>query len=97
MKRQPSFVFSMVTIALLIVGGAGLLAQRQQTILLRSKLELARFETEELARLRVENERLRGLQLPAAKLEALRADHAAVARLRAELEGLKKGGAATGK
>ena len=83
MKRQPSFVFSMVTIALLIVGGAGLLAQRQQTILLRSKLELARFETEELARLRVENERLRGLQLPAAKLEALRADHAAVARLRA--------------
>jgi hypothetical protein len=97
MKRQPSFGFLIVVIALLIGGGAGLTSRWQETMLLRGQLELARLEAGELQRFRAENERLRGLQLPAAKLEALRSDHAAVVRLRTELEGLKRDGTAAGR
>ena len=76
--------------ALVIAGGAGLVLQWQQTMQLRGELERARFETEKLAQLRAENQRLRDRQIPAEKLEALRADHAALPRLRAELEALKQ-------
>lgn len=97
MKRQSSFVFITVVVALLIGGGAGLMSRWQETMLLRGQVELARLEAGELPRLRAENERLRGLQLPAAKLQALRSDHAAVVRLRAELERLNRDGPTAGR
>ena len=81
--------------ALLIVGGAGLTAQWRQTIALRGELELARPPQGEVARLRAENQTLRGKQIPAAELEALRADHAAIPRLRGEVEALDKSSHAT--
>jgi hypothetical protein len=90
MKRQSSFGFLVVLVALLVVGGLGLASQWQETILLRGKLDGLRDQERELKALRSENERLRGQQVSAAELAALRADHAAVGRLRAELEALKK-------
>lgn len=90
MKNRFSSGFLVAVIVLVIASGIGLASQWQQTLLLRGELERVQWETEELERLRTENQRLRGKQIPAAELEALRADHAAVARLRAELEELRK-------
>lgn len=90
MHGRSSFGFLVVVTTLVIASGVGLAAQWQTTLLLRGELERVQWETEELERLRAENQRLRGKQIPAAELEALRADHAAVARLRAELDTLRK-------
>ena len=90
MKHRLSLGFIVVVAALAVAGGAGLASQWQQTMALRSELELARLEVGELERLRAENKRLRDQQVSAAELEALRADHAALPRLRTEIEALKR-------
>jgi len=96
MQQRRSFGF-LIGLAALVIGGGAVLAMRwQETMLLRSALELARMETADLQRLRADNRRLREKQIPAGELEALRADHAALPRLRAELEALKKAPRATG-
>jgi hypothetical protein len=88
-RRQPIGFF--IVVAALILGGGALFATRwQETLTLRSELELARMETAEWERLKAENQRLREKQIPPAELERLRADHVALPRLRAELEALKK-------
>jgi hypothetical protein len=90
MKPRSSFGFVVVVAAIVIAGGVGLAFQWLQTMTLRSELEAARAEVAELARLRVENVRLRAQQISPAQLEALRADHAALPQLRAQVEALNK-------
>ncbi len=92
MKHRSPLRFVVLLAALVVAGGAGLWSQWLQTISLRTELETARAEVGELDRLRVENTRLRGQQIPTAQLEALRADHAALPRLRAELDSLFRQG-----
>lgn len=79
-----------MTAVVVVAGGAGLAWQWSQTMSLRSELELARVEADQLERLRAENKRLRDRQISAAELELLRADHAALPRLRAEIESLNR-------
>ena len=69
-------------------GGAGLVWQRQEALLLRAERDVGHFEMRELQHLRAENARLRESEIPAAELEVLRSDHAALPRLRAELDAL---------
>lgn len=92
--QRRSLGFFAVLAVLVVASGASLAWQQQETIALRTQLDLARPEFGELERLRVERERLREKQIPLAELETLRADHAALPRLRAELEALKKNAAA---
>lgn len=81
-----------------VAGGAIVLwMQRQETALLQSQVELAKFETRDLHQLRAENARWRKQQISTAELERLRADHAAIVRLKAELEALPKPASATRK
>ena len=89
MKQRSSFGFFAVLVALVVAGGGGLAWQWQESMSLRTELDLLRLESEELSRLRAENKRLREKQPAAAWLETLRADHAALPRLRAEIESLK--------
>ena len=75
----------------MVIGGSiAFTREWQERMALRGELDLVRSEVSELARLRVENDRLRAKQIPAPELEALRADHTALPRLRAELAALKK-------
>ena len=90
MNQRSSLGFLFVTAVVVVAGGAGLASQWSQTMSLRTDLELARVEADELERLRAENKRLRDRQISAAELELLRADHAAMPRLRAEIESLKR-------
>jgi hypothetical protein len=90
MKRRRPIGFLLLVSALMLGGGALFAVRWQETLTLRSELELARMETAEWERLKAENQRLREKQIPPADLERLRADHAALPRLRAELEALKK-------
>jgi len=90
MKQHLSFRFVVVISALAVAGGAGLWSQALQTMSLRTELEAARAEVAEWEKLRAENARLRGQQIPAAQLAALRADHAALPQLRAQVEALAK-------
>ena len=87
-KGHYGFVATVVIIAASSV--AAVLAQRQKAALLRVERETVRMELGEVERLRAENLRLRGLQIPAEKLEQMRADHAALPRLRAELEAMQR-------
>lgn len=97
MKSRSSFGFFAVVAALVVASGLGLSSQWQKTTQLRGELEQVRFERDEVARLRAENQRLHARQIPAIELEALRADHAALPRLRAELEALQPRPPATGR
>lgn len=75
-------------LTLALMAGAAFLLQRQQGETLRAELALRRDEQAAVARLRLENARLKAAQPPAADLERLRADRAALARLRSEIDGL---------
>ena len=86
MKPRSSLGFSVVVVALVVAGGAGLARQWRQTMALRGELEVVRADAGELERLRLENQRLRGRQISAGELAVLRADHAALPRLRAEMD-----------
>ena len=90
MKTRPSPGFFLVLAALVVGGGIGLTLQWRQAMTLRTELERAKFNAEERAHLRAENQRLREKQISAIELERLRADHAALPRLRAEIEALNK-------
>lgn len=96
MNTRSSLGFFFVLAVLVVGGGAGLAVQWRQSLALRGELERGRFETEEVARLRAENQRLREKQISAAELERLRADHAALPRLRAELDALARQAAPPG-
>ena len=87
-RFSPGFILLVTVLALVGAVAAGV--QWRQTVLLRTELELARLQAEELERLRRDNERLRRQQVPAAELAVLRSDHAALPRLRAELAALEK-------
>jgi hypothetical protein len=97
MKSRSSFVFLVVLGALGLAGAEGAAHQWQQSIELRTAVELGRAEVSELSQLQAENRRLRQKQISAAELASLRADHAALIRLRAELETLKNAGGTTGR
>ncbi len=73
-------------LAFAVGAGAVLWLQRQTAADLRDERALLRDDSRELARLRVENQRLAAALPPVAKLEELRADRAAVMRLRGEIE-----------
>jgi hypothetical protein len=90
MKYRSSLGFFVVIAVLVVVGGAGVWTQWLRTMSLRTELETARAEADQLERLRMENARLRRQQIPPAQLEALRADHAALPQLRAQVEALSK-------
>jgi uncharacterized protein HemX len=90
MKRGSSLGFVVMVIGVAIACGAGLASQWRQTMSLRSELDLARMQTNDLERLQAENARLRAHQISNAELERLRADHAALSRLRLELETWRK-------
>lgn len=89
-KRRAAGGFLTVMAVLALAGSAAWVAQWRETVTLRSVLEQAREETNELEQLRAANARLRSAQISALELEALRADHAALPRLRAEIEALNK-------
>lgn len=95
MKTRSSLGFFVVVSLVAGAGGAAWWSRFQQTLALRNELTVQRLSAEDLARLKVDNQRLKARQVSAAELEALRADHAAVVRLRAEIESL--GRAASGK
>lgn len=86
MQPRSHFVFVMVVVLLVLIGGAAWGLQWQETQVLRRSIEIAGEEANELSQLQAENLRLRARQIPATELERLRADHAALPRLRAELE-----------
>ena len=90
MKQRSSPGFFLVLSALVVGGGIGLTLQWRQAMTLRTELERAKFNAEEMAHLRAENQRLREKQISAIELERLRADHAALPRLRADIEALSK-------
>lgn len=73
-------------LGLAAVSGAALWLQRQAAADLRDEIALLRGDQRELARLRVENQRLSAAQPATGEVERLRADRAAVGRLRAEIE-----------
>lgn len=82
--------FGVVVFVLLAVTSGILLSQRQHTVLLQSRMELARLGLVETERVREENRRLKENQISPTELEALRVDHEAVARLRTEVEALQR-------
>ena len=90
MQPRSHFVFVMVVVVLVLIGGAAWGLQWQDTLVLGRSIESAQVEAKELSQLQAENLRLRARQIPAAELERLRADHAALPRLRAELEATKR-------
>jgi len=85
-QRRSSFGFFVAMIAIVIASGAAIWSQRLQSMALRTELESVQAEASQLERLRAENKRLRGQQIPTAQLEALRADHVALPQLRAQVE-----------
>ncbi len=92
MHARSPLGFIVVAAALALAGILGWASQWHQGTLLRTELEMARLQADELGRLRAENRRLREQQISAAELAALRADHAALPRLRGELEALGRNG-----
>jgi hypothetical protein len=96
MKYRSVFGFVLALTAILIGGGTLLALQRAEMSALRNRLEVARSEAAERARLQEENRRLRERQISASELETLRSDHAALPRLRAELQALTKKPVPTG-
>jgi hypothetical protein len=81
---------------MLAIGCSAVVVIRHQgTLALRSEVQLARAQNDELARLTRENEQARGRQVSGADLDSLRTDHLLVERLRGELEALKKSSAAS--
>ena len=90
MRSPFSWSFGFIVLALILAGGGAFLSQAQQTVLLRSQLELAREDVGEMERLSAENKRLKGKRISPEELEALRADHVAVVRLRGEVEALNR-------
>jgi hypothetical protein len=89
MTRRSPILFGVIVVLLVVGLGGILLSQWKTTLQLEGQLEAARLAREDLARLRVEGERLQARQVSREQLETLRADHAAVARLRAELQALQ--------
>ena len=93
---KPRPILGLSVLLATFAGGAIVLwMQRQETTLLQSQVELAKFETRDVQQLRDENARWRKQQMSAAELERLRADHAAIVRLKAELEALQQSASAT--
>jgi hypothetical protein len=90
MQRRSPWGFLWLTTALVAAGAMAWFVQWQESAVLRADLAGLQMESSGLDRLRAENTRLRGQQIPAAELERLRADHAALPRLRAEIETLNR-------
>ena len=90
MPARPRFRFIAFASAIVLITGTGTVFQRSESRALRLELQEAKRAAAEIARLRIENERLQSQQIPAAELDRLRADHAALSRLRSELNELKK-------
>ena len=82
-------ILSLSYLGLAFVAGVALGLKRHEAAGLRGEIALLCEEHQELARLRMENQRLVTALPPAATLNVWRADHAAVQRLRAEIETLK--------
>lgn len=89
--RPRSFRTFLIAVFLAAVAGVSVsFWRRQETLRLRQELELAKMISAELARLRLENLRLKAQQVSSAELAALRADHEAVVKLRKEVEVLQR-------
>lgn len=77
-------------VVLLVVIALVLARQWQVGVELQGEVAKARASEAELAKLRLENQRLTASRVSSEELENLRADHAAIARLRDELNALKE-------
>lgn len=75
--------------AAVLAVGVGVVLQQQTTADLRAEAEYLQQQTQIVDRLRAENQRLTGLQVPSAELERLRNDSAELAQVRAEVGSLR--------
>jgi hypothetical protein len=90
-RTRPSWLtFSVAVVTIVGVTGLGLFVQWEETVRLRAERELGLMELRDAEKLRLQNRRLREVQIAPVELDALRADHAALMRLRAELDTLSR-------
>ena len=90
MLSRTQYRFIVVSSAIILITGTGIVFQQREGRTLRVELQDAKRIEAEVVRLRSENERLQSQQISATELERLRSDHAALLRLRSELNELKK-------